>query len=128
MIPFQSLNAASSTGPGASVDLGTVADEFTLAVHLTNVTCSDPSGGAAGSLNCALEGSLDGNVWYALGTATTGTIYPALSSTYVFAGGFSGNLLARFIRANWEQTTFGGYALSATVDAWVAAKVNEEAP
>lgn len=71
--PFTVLNAVASTGAGASVDLGGVAREFTLA-HVES--------GSPTSASITLQGSHDGTNWFPLiQYSGAGDVYPQVASS-----------------------------------------------
>lgn len=59
VLPFVSLNGATGTGEGSSIDLGGVASDF-MAVFRRNDTATYTD------LHVKLQGSLDGVDWYSL--------------------------------------------------------------
>jgi hypothetical protein len=101
MLPFQSLDAATETGPGATLDLGTVAQIATIQVHGPGVTGE-----------CLLEGSLDDVNFISLASVdiTVNGDQLATANTH----------LVRYIRANLTSVSGG------SVTATVAAHVNED--
>jgi hypothetical protein len=97
--PIASLTAVSATGGGTALD--------GLAVRTTAVLSVTTSAGvSAGSV--ALQGSLDGTNWYALGSPVTTSA--ASTTTAVIVAGTA----ARFARANVATTITGG-TVSASV-------------
>lgn len=99
MLPFVSLDAETGTGPGAVRDLETV-----LTQHRGVGTVS----GSPSTLEVHLEGSLDGETWYSMGTsASTGPVF-ALTAFASFA------CPARFVRANVTAIS-GGSSPAVTV-------------
>lgn len=102
VLPFTSVSAATSTGPGSSLDLDGTASEVTMYVALT---------GAPSSSTVSIQISLDDAHWSSIGS--------------VSGGGFvtpSNSHLFRYVRANVTDLTGG---TSPTVTAVLAVgKVN----
>lgn len=104
-LPFTSLNAATSTGPGTSRDLERPTRLFTMVVSAT---------GSPSSVSVDLEGSLDGSFWFALvrrndiGAATVGDS--------------AGAHFVRYVRAN-ALTLSGGSSPTLTA---VIAPIDED--
>jgi hypothetical protein len=97
--PIASLTAVSATGGGTALD--GLAGRTTAVIAVTT-----SAGVSAGSV--ALQGSLDGTNWYALGSAVTTSA--ASTTTAVIVTGTA----ARFVRANAATTITGG-TVSASV-------------
>lgn len=98
MLPFTSLNAATTTGAGASKDL-----EEVLATHLAIVEIT----GNPSSVTIVLEGSHDGSRWVYLGQVAN------FNGVTAIAGAGA----VRHIRANLTTLTGG---TSPTVTATIA--------
>src|SRR5260370_25857293 len=103
MLPFAALVSATGTGPGPSLDLGTVAREFTLFV-------ADDDTGLGGSYTVLLEGSPDNVHFVSLGsTGARGGGTPDLAA--LDAGPMH---WVRYVRANLTAVSAGR-----TVSAWI---------
>jgi hypothetical protein len=94
MLPFRSLDAATSTGPGAVKDLEGLFSHVTMQVRTT---------GAPNDFNVGLQGSLDGVAWTTLGEYSGSNAI--VSST---------QHLVRYVRANIAVLDTG------TVTAYIA--------
>ena len=114
-LPFTSLNSATDTGAGTSVDLEGVANEFTMNVVVT---------GSPSSLTVRLQGSHDGTNWFTIldsdnsGSKVYGTEYANKHET--LDNSLTARPLkphARYVRANLVTLTGG---TSPTVTATVA--------
>jgi hypothetical protein len=98
MVPYQLLDEITSTGPGPTVDL---LDGFSQ--HALQVISSG-TGGDGSSVE--LQGSLDGNDWYQLGSdSNIINLQTGTAVTYVTG-------LTRYVRANATQVP-AGYTVSA---------------
>lgn len=98
VLPLKSLDAVTSTGAGSVLDLGGIANTFQVVVSGTGFATSNPFS----SYTVELQGSLDGTIWYSLGTtqtASTGDSRLGLTTS---------GYLARYIRANLVQLVPGG--------------------
>lgn len=109
-VPFESLAAANSTGPGASHDLGELAEHHTMFVTTT--------GGATWAL--ALEGSHDDTNWLSLGQVSGSSAGPVQVTTPTTD---VPGILVRYVRANLTTLTGGS---SPTVTATIASDTEEE--
>lgn len=94
MLPFKSLNAATTTGPGAAVDLESPSKLFTAQIVAT---------GAVTNVTVILDGSLDGENWINLGVegglaAAGSTLLSTPSNTHH----------VRYVRANVKTLTGSG--------------------
>lgn len=118
-LPFKSLDAATSTGPGASKDLESVFRIHTIAVVVTD----SPT-----TFTVKLEGSHDEINWYTSGDAqpitestasyVTHDLLSAVPETLQPQGGQQGKAgLWRYVRANLTVLTGGS---SPTVTATIA--------
>lgn len=99
MLPFVSLDAATSTGPGDHKDLETVLTQHRAEVQVT---------GSPASLDLSLEGSFDAVTWYTLATTTL------TSASFAFAPFESVPSPVRFVRANLTALS-GGTSPTVTV-------------
>lgn len=104
MLPFKSLDSADATGAGVSRDLEGIYDSHTLQV--TDGTFIQ----AGDSLTVALQGSLDGSVWFTM--TSVQVLYP-FSSQGVYS-----NHAVRYVRAN--LTSLGAGSHASDVTAWIA--------
>jgi hypothetical protein len=135
MLPFQSLDAATSAGTGNVLDLGTVAYHFTVVLLATDLSNSAPAeGNSYTPVGGGLLGSLDGTNWYTLVGVSTGEIAAPASSVTATLGvaAYDGPLLARYVAVSfgfnsfdWDETE---YPTTGSVSAWIAAQVNEDVP
>ena len=85
------LAAATTTGAGASADLGAIRDEFSVLVQTTG----------SPTFSVTFQGSIDGTNWFTLGSAVTS----------VTNGATVTGVLARYVRAN--LTALSGGTLTA---------------
>lgn len=97
VVPFKSLDGASSTGAGSVLDLGGLAKDLQLVYSASGFASSSPFS----SMTIAIEGSLDGTVWYRL--VDVGPVQSGEPSILT-----SSSKLARFVRANLTQLAPGG--------------------
>jgi hypothetical protein len=105
MLPFQSLDAATATGPGEALDLGSdPADHFAVQIGIDGTPTSSSETWQA---NYTLEGSLDGESWFSVKPVVSVTL-PA--DTYAAgAGSISGSSTTEAsFAAQWAA--FGNYA------------------
>ena len=112
-LPFTSLNAATTVGPGTINDLETVSDDHTI--------ISSCTGGTPGPFSAvvALEGSHDGVTWAPLSAGVSfSTSNSGVSSTTPVR-----SALVRYVRANLT-TLYGGTAPTVTVT--IASKITED--
>lgn len=104
LLPFKLLDAATSTGPGSPVDLGGVADVFTMQTVNT---------GSPDTVSLNVQGSVDGVNFFNLSSLNSnsgpGTNGPSSSTGSRF--------LVRYVRANLTALTGG---TSPTVTVWLA--------
>jgi hypothetical protein len=132
MLPFQTLDAVTSTGPGEAFDLGSdPADHFSVEFVIETAPTSSPW-----TANYVVQGSLDGGTWFNLGfvtvlaeppaTGSAGSISASSAQTSVAQWCTAGNYqndsispLARFARVN--LTAVSGDAGPFTASAWLAA-------
>lgn len=92
--PSTTLSVASATGPGLTVDLKAV---------YSNPVMQVATNGAVASGVVALEGSLDGETWYTVGTSG------ALTTADVVVTPASGvTTPARYLRGNITTIVVGG--------------------
>jgi hypothetical protein len=96
MVPFRSLDAATSTGAGIAVDLGEVLTTHSMIAVAT---------GSPSNRHVELQGSHDGFVWAVLATADPGDA--GLATTVI-------NTPLRYVRANLA-TLAGGTSPTVTV-------------
>jgi hypothetical protein len=114
ILPFTALASASSTGPGAVVDLNGTSNEFSMFV----VTSGSPS-----AAEVQLEGSHDGVNWFDLPVAISAITGNVASTEFTngqvesYLPGAQVKPFARYVRANLETLTGG---TSPTVTATVA--------
>lgn len=113
ILPFVALNAATSTGPGSSVDLQGVSDAFTLYASAT---------GSPTDWRVYLELSHDGSNWFFAGQVTnTSAQYTSTKTNFGSVTGSSPPVSyvphARYARANLTVLTGG---TSPTVTATIA--------
>lgn len=106
MLPFVSLSAANSTGPGAVRDFEGAVRDITMVVSTT---------GAPSSCSVALEGSHDQTSWFSVRNGT-GTSTPTAFSNL-------GTDWFRYARANLTALSGGS---SPTVTATILADVADE--
>lgn len=114
ILPFVSLDAAISTGPGVAVDLNGTSNEFTLVVFTS---------GSPASFDVELQGSHDGSNWFSL-DLSVGPSISVNSTEYTNTNNNSGGQAAsrvkphaRYVRANLDTLTGG---TSPTVTATIA--------
>jgi hypothetical protein len=91
--PAVSLTAVSATGPGTALDGLCVRTNAVMAVTIS-------AGVSAGSVQ--LQGSLDNQNWFSLGSAVSTTTASTTTAVTVT------NALARFVRANVATAITGG--------------------
>ncbi len=98
MLPFTSLNAVTSNGPGASRDLEDVSRHHTLTVTITGTSVSG---------TVALQGSHDGSGWTNLATVsiTDGLTLMATADTH----------FVRYVRANLTSLAGTSPVVTATI-------------
>jgi hypothetical protein len=111
VLPYKSIDAATSVGAGVVLDLNGVSNEFTMQVETTG----------SPSLTVLLEGSLDGVNFHSMNTfgstlRATDESYGLVDTTLSSAQPVS-KPFVRYVRAN--VTAFSG-GTSPTVTAWVA--------
>lgn len=114
MLPFRTLDTATSTGPGATVDLEGMACRFGVQAIVT---------GSPSSIAFIIEGSLDGSNWDSIAfpnsTLTGGGLVTFGDNPYDpgDGGGTQFAKYVRYVRAN--LTTLSGGS-SPTVTVWLA--------
>lgn len=123
MLPFQSLAAVTSPGPGTEWDLGDVGSYFTLQWVANSISTGNPSGNWAITVN--LEGSLDSVTWDLLESSNANGYGSGPAQGFVTQA--PGGSLVRYVRANlsFPGVVYQGtpYSASATVDSWLASSL-----